>query len=45
MELGTLLFDMDNDGFKKYFCKAWDLLRSLDRDYLNYMANEAQIRV
>jgi len=41
---GTLLFDMDNDGLKDIFVSNGIYKDLLDRDYLNYMANEAQIR-
>lgn len=41
---GTLIFDMDNDGLKDIFISNGIFKDLLDRDYLNYMANEEQIR-
>tara|TARA_R110000796_G_scaffold250788_4_gene380717 strand:- start:80070 stop:83336 length:3267 start_codon:yes stop_codon:yes gene_type:complete len=41
---GTLIFDLDNDGLKDIFISNGIYKDLLDRDYLNYMANEEQIR-
>jgi hypothetical protein len=40
----TLLFDADNDGLKDIFISNGIYRDLLDRDYLNYMANAAQIK-
>ena len=40
----SLLFDADNDGLKDIFISNGIYKDLLDRDYLNYMANEEQIR-
>jgi hypothetical protein len=40
----TLLFDADNDGLKDIFISNGIYRDLLDRDYLNYMANTAQIK-
>ena len=40
----SLLFDMDNDGFKDIFISNGIYKDLLDRDYLTYMANEERIR-
>ncbi|MEC7752813.1 VCBS repeat-containing protein [Roseivirga sp. UBA1976] len=41
---GTLIFDADNDGLKDIFVSNGIYKDLLDRDYLNYMANEERIR-
>ncbi|WP_282143523.1 VCBS repeat-containing protein [Cellulophaga baltica] len=41
---GTLIFDIDNDGLKDIFVSNGIYKDLLDRDYLNYMANEETIR-
>ncbi|MGB0879278.1 MAG: VCBS repeat-containing protein [Polaribacter sp.] len=40
----SLLFDADNDGLKDIFISNGIYKDLLDRDYLNYMANEEQVR-
>lgn len=44
MELGKLLFDMDNDGQRDIFVSNGIYKDLLDRDYLAYTANEQTIR-
>ena len=39
----ALLFDMDNDGYKDVFISNGIYKDLLDRDYLNYYANDEQI--
>lgn len=41
---GTLMFDANNDGLNDIFVSNGIYKDLLDRDYLNYMANEEQIR-
>lgn len=41
---GTLIFDADNDGRNDIFVSNGIYKDLLDRDYLNYMANEERIR-
>jgi hypothetical protein len=41
---GTLIFDTNNDGLNDIFVSNGIYKDLLDRDYLNYMANEARIR-
>lgn len=41
---GTLIFDADNDGLNDIFVSNGIFKDLLDRDYLNYMANEERIR-
>lgn len=41
---GTLIFDANNDGLNDIFVSNGIYKDLLDRDYLNYMANEEQIR-
>lgn len=41
---GTLIFDSDNDGKNDIFISNGIYKDLLDRDYLNYMANEERIR-
>ena len=41
---GALIFDMDNDGLRDIFVSNGIYKDLLDRDYLNYMANEEQVR-
>lgn len=41
---GTLIFDSNNDGLKDIFVSNGIFKDLLDRDYLNYMADEERIR-
>ena len=41
---GTLIFDSNNDGMNDIFVSNGIFKDLLDRDYLNYMANEERIR-
>ena len=41
---GALIFDMNNDGLKDIFVSNGIYKDLLDRDYLNYMASDEQIR-
>jgi len=40
----SLIFDMDNDGLRDIFISNGIYKDLLDRDYLNYMANEEKVR-
>jgi enediyne biosynthesis protein E4 len=41
---GALIFDMDNDGMKDIFISNGIYKDLLDRDYLNFMANDQKVR-
>ncbi len=41
---GALIFDMDNDGMKDIFISNGIYKDLLDRDYLNFMANDEKVR-
>jgi hypothetical protein len=41
---GALIFDMDNDGMKDIFISNGIFKDLLDRDYLNFMANDQKVR-
>lgn len=41
---GSLIFDMNNDGRKDIFVSNGIYKDLLDRDYLNYMANDERVR-
>ncbi len=41
---GALIFDMDNDGWKDIFVANGIYKDLLDQDYINFMANPAEVR-